>query len=190
MNKYWTDSSRFGCLGVPERPWGVTILGTLFGVNGAFQSLFFFMAISPFCWAWCTVFLLLSASSVLVAFGLLVGEDWAWKLTLVLQIIYIAVTIGLFALDNAMAHLDAAFLVALMRPAYPLLLFIVGSFFTPLYSTIPTNIGISVSVLTFVLPDIIIILYLMLPHVKAFFSGTESSIQKSRALNTFGDNDQ
>jgi hypothetical protein len=144
--------------------------------------MFFVMAISPFYWAGCTVLLLLSVSSVLVAFGLLVGEYWAWKLTLVLQIIYIAVTIGLFALDNAMSHLDAAFLVAWMRPAYPLLLFIVGSFFTPLYFTIPTNIGISVSVLTFILPDIIIILYLMLPPVKAFFLGTELSIQKSRAL--------
>jgi hypothetical protein len=184
MNKYWADSSRFGCLGVPERPWGVTILGTLFGVNGAFQSMFFFNAISPFCWAWCAIFLLLSVSSVLAAFGLLVGEDWAWKLTLVLQIIYIAVTIGLFALDNSMSQLDAAFLVAWMRPAYPLLLFIVGSFFTPRYFNVtPTYIGISVSVLTFILPDIIIIIYLMLPHVKAFFLGTQSSIQKPRTLN-------
>jgi hypothetical protein len=173
MNKYWTDSSRFGCLGAPERPWGVTILGTLFGVNGAFQSIFFFMTTSSG-WAGCIVFLLLSVSSVVVAFGL-VGEDWAWKLTLVLQIIYIAVTIGLFALDNAMNHFNVAFLVAWMRPAYPLLLFIVGSFFTPLYfQPTPTNIGISVLLFTFILPDIVIIIYLMLPHVKAFFLGTES----------------
>jgi hypothetical protein len=163
-----------------ERPWGVTILGTLFGVNGAFQFFVFFMSFSD--WAWRAVPLLLSVSSFVVAFGLLLGEDWAWKLTLVVNIIYIALTIGLFALHNAINHLGVVFLIAYLYPAYLLLLSIVV-YITPLYfKPTATNIGSIVSLFTFILPDIIVILYLMLPHVKAFFLGTESSIQKSRAL--------
>ena len=119
---------------------------------------------------------MLSVSSFVVTFGLLLGEDWAWKLTLVVNIIYIALTIGLFALDNAINHWGAASVVARMHPAYLLLLLIVV-YITPLYfKPTPTNIGIIVSLFTFILPDIMIILYLMLPHVKAFFLGAESSI--------------
>jgi hypothetical protein len=157
---------------VSERPWGVTILGTLFAVNGAFQFFCFFAFSSG---AWRTFPLLLSVLSFVVAFGLLLGEDWAWKSTLVVNILYTAVTIGLFALDNAISHLGVVFLVAYMYPAYLLLLSIVP--IAPLYfKPTPTNIGIIVSLFTFILPDIMIILYLMLPHVKAFFLGTESSI--------------
>jgi hypothetical protein len=97
------------------------------------------------------------------------------------DIIYIAVTIGLFALDNAVNRWGVFFLVVYLYPAYLWFLSIVP--ITPLYfKPTPTNIGIIVSVFTFIIPDIIIILYLMLPHVKAFFLGTESSISKSRAL--------
>lgn len=176
---------------MPERPWGVTILGTLFAVNWAPQFLFFFLLFSGSlaralfafsAWAWCAVFLLLSVSSFFVAFGLLLGEDWAWKLTLVVNIIYIPVTIGLFAIDNTVNHWGAAFLIACMHPAYLLLLSIVV-YITPLDLIIPTNIDNIVSLFTFILPDIIVILYLMLPHVKAFFLGTESSIQKYETQN-------
>jgi len=178
-NKYWTSSSKFGCLDVPERPWGVTILGTLSAVNGAFQFSCFFAFSSG---AWCAVPLLLSVLSFVLAFGLLLGEDWAWKLTLVVDIIYIALTIGLFALHNAMSHLGVVFIVAYMYPAYLWLLSIVA--ITPLYfKPTATNIGIIVSLFTFILPDIIFILYLMLPHVKAFFLGTESSIEKIERQN-------
>jgi hypothetical protein len=156
---------------VPERPWGVTILGALFGVNGAFQFLCFFAFSSG---AWRVVPLLLSILSFVVAFGLFLGEDWAWKLTLFVDIIYMAVTIGLLVLDNAVNHWGVFFLVVYLYPAY--LWFLSKVPVTPLYFAIPTSIGIIVSVFIFILPDIIIILYLMLPDVKAFFLGTESPI--------------
>jgi len=166
-NEYWMDSRKFGCFGVPERPWGVTILGTLFALNGAFQF-FCFLAFSS--GAWRAIPLLLSVLTFLVAFWLFLGEDWAWKLTLLVDIIYMAVTIGLFALDNAVNQWGVFFLVLYLYPVCLWLLSIVP--ITPLYfQPNPTNIVIIVSVFTLILPDIIVILYLMLSHLKAFFLG-------------------
>ena len=145
----------------------MTILGTLFGVNGAFKFLCFFAFSSG---AWRAVPLLLSVLSFVVAFGLFVGEDWAWKLTLLVDTIYIALTIGLLALDNAVNHWGVFFLVLYLYPVCLWLLSIVP--ITRLYfQPNPTNIVIIVSVFTLILPDIIVILYLMSSNLKAFFLG-------------------
>ncbi|NIO38631.1 hypothetical protein GTO27_13185 [Candidatus Bathyarchaeota archaeon] len=122
--------------------------------------------------------MLLSNLSFFVAYGLLLGEKWAWKLTLIVDVIYIALTTGLFALHDTLNHFTLFYLFLYMHPA-PLWLLSWGSSITRrVPQPTPTNIDILVSLFTFILPHIIIILYLMLPHVKAFFLRAESPIHK------------
>ncbi len=128
---------------------------------------------------WRAIPLLLSILSFFVAFGLLVGAEWGWKLTLVVDIIYVALTIGLFALHDTINHFTSFFLVAYMYPAYLWLLSWGSSITHQAPPPTPTNTHIFVSLFTFILPCIIIILYLMLPTIKAFFLRAESPVHRA-----------
>lgn len=126
---------------------------------------------------WPAILLVNSILSFVVAFGLLLGERWAWKLTIVVDIFYIALAIGLFALHNVINHFGFVFVFVFLGPVYYWLLgwwFSIIHQFTPLT---PIIMG-SLSLFTVILRHTLVILYLMLPHVKAFFLGTGSPIHE------------
>ncbi len=147
----------------------MTILGILFAVNGAFQFSMFFAFSSGF---WRAVPLLLSILSFVVAFGLLLGERWAWILTLLLDIAFALGSIMVLALVDVVGGIGFFVFFMYVYPAYTWLISMLSGVGITQFD--PKYIGILPGILGFIVPFVILplimIIYLMLPHVKEFFS--------------------
>jgi len=152
---------------VPDRPWGVTLLGAWFAVNGVFQFMMFVLLPSG---AWGLIPLLLSALSFVEAFGLLLGEGWVWRLTLAVEIAYLA--LGMLALIflRSANGLGLLFLFIYVLPAYPWLLSVPQGIGVIPFHPRAVYYGMLGILVPFVILPLITIVYLMLPHVKEHFS--------------------
>jgi hypothetical protein len=158
----------FGCSGVLERPWGVTLLGAWFAVNGVFQFMMFVLLPSG---AWGPIPLLLSVVSFVEAFGLLLGEGWVWRLTFAVEIAYLALGMLILVFLRSVNGLGLLFLFIYVLPAYPWLLSVLqGIGVTPFHPR-PVYYDMLGILVPFVLLPMITIIYLMLPHVKKHFLG-------------------
>ncbi len=151
-----------------ERPWGVTLLGAWFAVNGVFQFMMFVLFPAG---AWSLIPLLLSVLSFAEAFGLLLGEGWVWRLTLVVEIAYLALGILVLVFLRSVNGLGLFFLFIYVLPAYALLLSVLQGIGVTQFLPRSAPFGILGFIVPFVILPLITIIYLMLPHVKKHLLG-------------------